>query len=328
MADFTPSIARPCPVRVRLCSSMSPPSPMPETPLSELLSPAILSRISDYHLLAKTAVEGLISGLHRSRCRGTGSEFMQYRSYAPGDDLKYLDWKLLARQGKACSKVYQEETNLRCAILLDASASMAYQGDKAPCSKFRYAAMIAACLAYLARSQGDQAGIFVYSDTMKMATPPGSHAGSLPKILAGLERISPDGKADHALALRQSEEYLKGRSLVIWLSDFQGFEDQLGKALRRFRFSGHDGLVCQILDEDELTLPFNETLRFVDSESNHEITTTSNLIRDVYKKRMNDFLDRTRKHCLDQQTDYLLAASSDNIGYLLSAWLHKREGLR
>jgi len=205
---------------------------------------------------------------------------------------------------------------------------MDYKGEKAPCSKFRYAAIIAACMAYLARSQGDQVGLFIYSDTMKMATPPGSHAGNLPKILAGLEKITPEGKADHALAMRHTEEYLKRRSLVIWLSDFQGFEDQLGKALRRFRFSDHDGLVCQILDDDELTLPFNETLRFVDSQSNLEITTTASLIRDVYKKRMDDFLDRTRRHCLDQQTDYLLAATADNIGYLLAAWLHKREGLR
>lgn len=300
---------------------------MPEIPLSELLSPAILSRISDYHLLAKTAVEGLMSGLHRSHCRGTGNEFLQYRSYVPGDDLKYLDWKLLARQGKACSKVFQEETNLRCAILLDASASMDYQGQKAACSKFRYAAILAACLAYLARSQGDQVGLFVYSDTLKIATPPGNSAGSLPKILSELEQIKPGGIADHALAMRQTEEFLSRRSLLVWLSDFQGFEEQLGKALRRFRFSGHDGLVCQVLDDDELTLPFNETLRFVDSENNREITTTAGLVREVYQKRLNSFLSRTRKHCLDQQTDYLLAPSSENIGYLLSAWLHKREGL-
>lgn len=301
---------------------------MPEIPLSELLSPAILARVSDYHLLAKTAVEGLISGLHRSYCRGVGSEFMQYRSYVPGDDLKYLDWKLLARQGKACSKVYHEETNLRCAILLDASASMAYQGGKAPCSKFRYAAIIAACLAYLARSQGDQIGIFVYSDSMKLSTPLGGSAGTLAKILAGLGQIAPSGTADHSLAMQQVEEYLNRRSLVVWLSDFQDFESQLGKALSRFHFSGHDGMVCQILDDDELTLPFNETLRFVDSETNREITTTSSLIREIYKKRMHDFLSSTRRHCLDQQTDYLLASSSDNVGYLLSAWLHKRERLR
>ena len=117
---------------------------MPEIPLSILLSPQILTQISDYHLLAKTAVEGLLAGVHRSICRGSGSEFMQYRAYTPGDDLKFLDWKLLARLGKPYSKIYHQETNLRCAIILDASATIDYQGKETPCSKYRYAALLAA----------------------------------------------------------------------------------------------------------------------------------------------------------------------------------------
>jgi len=301
---------------------------MPEIPLSILLSPTTLTQISDYHLLAKTAVEGLLAGMHRSTCRGSGSEFMQYRAYTPGDDLKFLDWKLLARLGKPYSKVYQEETNLRCAIILDASASMAYKGKNAPCSKFRYAALLAACLAYLAQHQGDQIGLFVYSDTMQCLLPPGENGSGLPRVLAALEKCRPAGRAEHGTTWQQVSELLPRRSLVVWLSDFQEFELQVGRSLQQFRFAGHDCLACQILDQDELTLPFQDTLSFVDSESNREITTTANLVREVYRQRLQDFLATTRRQCLDAQTDYLLANTSDNLGYLLAAWLHKREALR
>ncbi|NLZ64604.1 MAG: DUF58 domain-containing protein [Lentisphaerae bacterium] len=300
---------------------------MPETPLSILLSPQTLTQISDYHLLAKTAVEGLLTGLHRSLCRGSGSEFMQYRAYTPGDDLKFLDWKLLARLGKPYSKVYHEETNLRCAIILDASASMAYQGKDAPCSKFRYAALLAACLAYLAYHQGDQVGLFAYGSEMQCLLPPGESSGGLARVLAALENCRPSGRAEHGAAWQQVNEMLPRRSMLVWLSDFHEFESQLGRTLQQFRFAGHDCLACQILDQDELTLPFQETLSFIDSESNQEITTTVHLVREKYRQRMQDFLDSTRRQCLDTRTDYLLASTSDNLGYLLAAWLHKREAL-
>ncbi len=301
---------------------------MPETPLSILLSPETLTQISDYHLLAKTAVEGLLAGMHRSICRGSGNEFMQYRAYTPGDDLKFLDWKLLARLGKPYSKVYHEETNLRCAIILDASASMAYKGKEAPCSKFRYAALLAACLAYLAQHQGDQIGLFAYGETMQCLLPPGDGSSSLARVLSALEQCRPAGRAEHGVAWQQVNELLPRRSLLVWLSDFQEHEQQVGRSLQQFRFAGHDCLACQILDQDELTLPFQETLSFVDSESNREITTTANLVREVYQQRMQDFLATTRQQCLDTQTDYLLTNTSDNLGHILAAWLHKREALR
>lgn len=300
---------------------------MAEIPLSELLSPETLSSINDYLLLAKTAVEGLLSGLHRSHSKGSGSEFLQYRDYVPGDELKYLDWKLLAKHNKACCKVFYEESNLDCVILLDASASMAYQGNNAVCSKFRYAAIIAACIAYLAKKQGDRIGLCVYADQIKNIISPTNENANLARLLVTLENIKAEGVANQNAALQFVEEYLQKKSLIVWLSDFQGLEENLAKNLRQLRFAGHDNFLCQILDEDELKLPFNETLRFVDSENNREITTNAALIREEYKERMNNFLDSIRKSSLNEESDFLLASSSDNIGNLLAAWLHKRERL-
>ncbi|NMA43941.1 MAG: DUF58 domain-containing protein [Oligosphaeraceae bacterium] len=299
---------------------------MSDTPLSVLLSPQLLARIDDYRLLARVAVEGLLAGLQRSRKAGGGCEFLQYREYVAGDELKYLDWKLLARQGKAYTKQFQQETNMRCAILIDASASMGYRGEKAACEKFRYAAIIAACIAYLAQKQGDQVSLCVYADT-ELLSQPGSRNYSVGGLLSALGRISVAGTTDHELAVQFVDKALKRRSLIVWLSDFHHYETQLGDSLSRFRLSGHDSMLCQVLDEDELNLPFNRTLRYVDSESNREISTNAGLIRQAYKQRLGRFLEDTRRCCLEQQCDYLLACTADNIGELLAAWLDKREGM-
>jgi uncharacterized protein (DUF58 family) len=303
------------------------PAFMPDASLNELLSPTLLSRIADYALLARLAVEGYMSGLHRSTTKGYGSEFEQYRSYSSGDDLKYIDWKLFARSGKLYAKVFQEETSMRCAVLLDASASMAYQGQGAACSKYRYAAMLAACFTYLAQRQGDQLGLFIYADEMLYATARGQREGQLRQSAAHLSRVQPAGVAYHDAAMVQAENYLGRRGLLIWLSDFHGAEDSLTRQLRRLRAAQRDGLLCQILDRDEIDLPFTDTLRFVDSENGDEITTAPGEVCTDYQLRMQGFMDAVRQDCLNNNSDYLLSATDGNLAELLSAYLHRREAL-
>ena len=296
-----------------------------EPTLSELLSPALLSRIGDFSLMARIAVEGFLTGGHRSVCRGYGGEFLQYRAYAPGDDLKYVDWKLFARQDKVCMKVFQEETNMRVALVLDASASMDYKGDGAVCSKFAYAAIMAACLAYLARRQGDQVGLFIYADKMLSQTSSSQQAESLGAMLAELSRIKPGGIADHSTAWAQASDYLKGRGLMVLMSDFHGFEDQLAKHLRMLRFGHRDAMLFQILDHDEISLPFNEATNFADSETDERIAATPSLVAEEYAQRMARFIESVRSDCLSTQTDYLLADTSQSIENVLSAFLNHRK---
>lgn len=300
---------------------------MPDAPLSELLSPALLSRIADYGLLSRLAVDGYMSGLHRSTAKGYGSEFVQYRGYSSGDDPKYIDWKLYARRGKLYTKVFQEETTMRCALLIDASASMAYRGKDAVCSKYRYAAMVAACFAYLAQRQGDRLGLFVYADDMLYATARGQREGQLRRVTEQLSRVKPAGVAYHDAALVQVEEFLGRRGLLVWLSDFHGADDGLARQVRRLRAAHRDCLVCQVLDRDEIDLPFADTLRFVDSENGDEITTAPGEVCADYQERMQAFMAGIRQDCLNNNTDYLLTATDENLADVLGAYLHRREAL-
>lgn len=300
---------------------------MPETKLAELLSPETLARIDNYALLARLVVEGFISGLHRSLYHGFGSEFFQYRSYVPGDDLKYVDWKVYGRQDKFYTKVFQEETNMNCIVLLDASESMAYRGRRAACSKLQYGCMIAASLAYLASRQGDNVGLYAYGDRLMASVPPGRRTGGLQRVMTELQRLRPSGVADHESTLNLVGEKFRRRGLVVTISDMHGLEGSLARHIKRFRFAHHDCIVFQVLDDDELDLPFHRTTRFVDSETSAQTATAPDLIRAGYQHSVSEFVSAIREACLSERADYLLARTSDHLGNLLAAYLHRREAL-
>lgn len=295
--------------------------------VGDLLSPETLARIDNYSLLARVVVEGFLCGLHRSLYQGFGSEFFQYRNYVPGDDPKYVDWKVYGRLNRFFTKVFQEETNLNCTLVLDTSASMAYQGERSRCSKLRYAAMLAACLAYLARRQGDSVGFCAYSAGLNAWIPPGRQHDGAQRVFTELQRITAAGVANHQTAMHFVGENLRRRGLVVLISDFHGVEDGLDAIVRRLRFAHHDCLAFQVLDRDELDLPFGRTVRFVDSENGQELTTAPDLIRNGYERAMETFLDRVRSVCLGQQVDYLAVPTTEALGHLLAAYLHRREAL-
>ena len=301
---------------------------MPEPNIAQSLSPATLARIDNYSLIARVVVEGFISGLHRSLYQGFGSEFFQYRNYVPGDDLKYVDWKVFARRNKFYTKIFQEETNMNCCLVLDTSASMGYHGERAPCSKLRYASMIAACLAYLASRQGDNVGFYAYNDGLVSCLHPKRQASGLQHLFAELQRLTPSGTADYSKPLGVIAESFRRRGIVVLLSDFIGAENALPSVLKRFRFEHHECVVLQIMDPDELDLPFSKTLRFVDSETSAQIVTAPALVRESYTRQMTDFLEQIRLLCLEQQVDYLRVQTSDDLGNMMGAYLHRREALR
>ena len=301
---------------------------MPERTIAELLSPAALARIDDYAFLARVVVEGFVSGLHRSLYQGFGSEFFQYRSYVPGDDPKYVDWKVYGRRDKFFTKMFQEETNMNCSIILDASASMGYQGTQAPCSKLRYACMVAACLAYLTTRQGDNIGFHAYNENVVSSIAPGHRTGGLQRILTELYRIKPQGVANHGPVLNYLAENFQRRGLIVLLSDLLDAEDVLETLLKRFRFAHHECVVFQILDQDEVDFPFARTTRFVDSETGATITTAPSLVQQSFVKSMSELINRARLMCFEQQVDYLTVRTSDNLGNMLAAYLHRRESFK
>lgn len=299
-----------------------------KTPAAELLSPATLARIDNYSLLAKTAVEGFLSGLHRSLSHGTGGEFLQYRNYTPGDDLKYVDWKVYSRQNKFHTKVFREETNMNLSLVLDASASLAYVGSRAPCGKWRYASMVAACLAYMASRQGDNVGLYLYNQGIIQALDPSRSPGQLQRIFASLAREEPNGSADHPRAWNYLTNHFRSRGMVVFLSDFLEADDSLPPLLKRLRYAHHDCLAIQVLAPDELDLPFDRSTEFIDAEGGARIDTYPDSVRGDYIRAMNDFLARLSESMKKSQVDFLRLNTSDSLAHSLATYLHKRDSLR
>ena len=292
---------------------------------SQLLDPAHLSALANYSLMAKIAVEGYLSGLHRSLFHGFGSEFQQYRPYTPGEDLRTIDWKVYARRERLQTRLYEEETNMNCSLLVDTSASMNYQGERAVCSKFHYAGMLAATLAYLASRQGDNAGLYLYSDDLHEALPPGNRSARLAAIHHALARVQPGGSADHTRAFDYLGHHLRGRGLVVVISDMLEAEEALPSLLARVRIRHYDVLALQILDPDEIEFPRDKAARFRDLESGRECLTSPSAVAESYDKAMAAASGRLRRALSGSRVEYCRLSTRDSLGEALARYLHHRQ---
>jgi len=293
----------------------------------DLLDPAYLASLNDFQLMSRVAVDGFMSGMHRSHSHGAGMEFLQYRNYSQGEDLKYLDWKVLAKSDKLYTKVYQEETNMNCYLVLDTSASMQYQGSRAACSKLHYASIVAACIAQLVSRQGDNVGLFAYSDQLHESAEMGGRLGQVDRILQALTRLKPTGEAQHEAMLQSFLHHFKTRGTVIYISDMLEGEDVLPQLLRNFRINKSDCLAIQVLDPDELDLPQERVTRYLDSEQEGEVTTYPKTARAVYQERMEAFQERLKKGLAQSQVDFLQLLTTDSVGVSLARYFDHR-GLR
>ncbi len=299
-----------------------------ESAFFELLAPEDLARIDDYAFLARTVVENVLAGLHQSIRQGYGSEFFQYRSYVPGDPIKYLDWKVFARSDRFYIKRFQEETNMNVVVFLDASASMAYRGARAPCTKLRYAAMLAACVAYLARRQGDRIGLYAYAETPAIAIAPGMRGTHLRRIFSELSRLEPRGAADHAGMVEAFLQRAPRRGAVWIVSDLLESETELPRILKSLEAAGMESVVVQVLDPDELDLPFRGPVRFVDAESRGTIVAAAEAVARDYRREMSEFMARVARITREHGADFLRAETRENLGLLLAAYLHTRSAKR
>jgi len=289
-----------------------------------LLDPKVLSRVSNYPLLARTTVEGFISGLHRSLYHGFGSEFVQYRHYMRGDDLKYLDWKVLARQDKLQIKVFQEETNTNCYVVLDCSASMAYAGESG-ISKLHYGSTVAAALAYLVTRQGDNIGMSAYSEQLLTSIPPGHRSGQFNTICEELARLKAAGACQHAGTFDRLGESFSRRGLIVLIGDFLDPDPALRQGISRLRFSNHDCVLIQILHEDEVNFSFDKTIHFVDSETQEELITAPEVVRKQYQEGLQAALDDLRRFCLANEIDHVRLHTGEPLDAALATYLHRRE---
>jgi uncharacterized protein (DUF58 family) len=293
------------------------------------LKPEILARIVPLGLRAQRVMEGAMSGLHRSPLHGQSVEFADYREYAPGDDLKRLDWRAYARSNRYYIKRYEEETNFRATLLVDASASMRYgraaARGEAAFTKFGYAATLAASLAMLCIKQRDAVGLALFDSVERSWLRPSAAQSQLTKILDTLQAAKPDRTTDLGSVLLKIANQINSRGVVVVVSDLLCDLDAFYKALGRLQYQGHDILIFHVLDREEIDLPFNDSVLFKDIEGTEELFAEPWAFRKAYKQAMESFIHDVGSRCRTAGIDYLQLTTSDDLGAALSQFLHQRQ---
>jgi uncharacterized protein (DUF58 family) len=285
--------------------------------------PRVLAGISNLSLRARWVVEGVMSGVHRSRSKGFSVEFEEHREYSPGDEIRRIDWKALGKFDRYFIKEYEDETNLRAYLLLDSSASMDYASDGV--TKFDYGCTLTASLAYLILRQQDAAGVVTFSDRIDAFVPPRAKRDYLSQILHALENRGPAGETDVGKILEEIAGQIKRRGLVVLVSDLLDEPDKILKGLRLFRFKGNDVIVFHLLDPAELELPFEGNILFEDLEQlNLKVVADPRAIRNTYRDVVAEFINRMRKECHDSIIDYQLISTSTPLDQALASYLSWR----
>ncbi len=301
--------------------------------MSTLLDPAVVARLKNMELRARLIVEGFITGLHKSPYHGFSVEFAEHRPYNPGDELRRLDWKVLAKTDRPYVKMFEEETNLRQHVVLDTSASMRYQG-KAGLTKLQYGAYLAAALHLLMLRQRDASGLIAFDEHVHTVIRPSASMAHLRSLLVTLEKLLDATPATprrtHAVqALAEVAERIGRRSLVVFITDLfedAGAHDDLLRSLRRLRHQGHEVLVFHVLDSaTERRLDFdNVPVRFIDAETGEEMSFQPGQLQASYADAVAQFAERFRRGCLEQHIDFVEIDTGAPFSDALLAYLNKR----
>jgi uncharacterized protein (DUF58 family) len=291
-------------------------------PTLSSIDPAQLAKIVDLQLLARTVVEGMLSGLHRSPHSGSSIEFAQYRPYAQGDDPRFIDWNLYGRTDRLHIKQFQEETNLRCTLILDCSASMGY--GSGGLTKFQYARMLTACMAMILHKQRDAVGFIAHHEELLDYVPPRTVPHHLNRILVDLDNLEPAGQTDAAGALHYLGDVLQPRGMVVLISDLLHPVEETIDHLKSLRARRHDVVVMQISDPAEQTFPFDKTTTFVDMESGNEQYAVPDLVREQYLANRESHFALLRKECLATEIDLAEFTTDESLDHALYFFLRHR----
>jgi uncharacterized protein (DUF58 family) len=297
---------------------------MPDS--KRFLHPEAIKRIARLDLRARHIVEGFLSGMHRSPYFGQSVEFLQHREYVPGDDLRHVDWKVWARQDRLYVKQFEEDTNLRCTMVVDVSRSMQY--GNGTLNKYEYAATIASSLAYLVLQQQDAVGCITFDEKVRMRIPIRSKRNHIHSVIESLNVETPRDKTDVYDVLRTITETVPRRGMIVLVSDLLGDVDGILKGLKLLRQRGHDVLVFHVMDDDELDFEFNGPMRFDGLESDDFLNCNPRALREGYLEALNDFLDRVRRQCAQNIVDYALIRTSDPLDAVLAKYLSSRMSVR
>jgi len=292
------------------------------TPANRFIDPKVLLKIQNLELCARTVVEGFVQGLHRSPYTGFSVDFASYRQYMPGDEIRRIDWNVYARSDRLYIKLYEGETNTRVLVLLDISGSMNYgSGD---IKKIDYARIMAACLTYFAHHQRDGVGLLTFDTDIRAHVPSSRRRGQLLTILSEIDRIQPSALTEFKKPLRFLAEYLTRRGLIVVISDLYDEPDNIIAGLKALKAKGNDIIVFHIMDNFELTFPFEDTAQFEDMETRKKLHVIPEYLRKQYLVIINEHMERIRKELSGARIDYCLMDTSKPLDVGLFNYLAAR----
>jgi len=293
--------------------------------ISQYLKPESLTKLARMELISRLVVEGFITGMHRSPHRGFSVEFAEHRQYVPGDEIRHINWKTFARSDRYYIKQYEEETNLRGYILLDCSASMAYQSG--PVSKLFYGKCLAAALSYLMLQQQDSAGLITFDREVKTYLPPRANPTHLKAILHQLDQARIGKETSLSTIFHDLAERIRKRGLIIVISDLFDKSKDILSGLTHFRHKKHDVLIFQVLDPDEMDFPFRTWTMFTNLENaDHKLLTEPQRIRAAYMESFGRFTTDLRRGCRQKRIDYQQLNTQTPFDVALAAYLAGRSG--
>jgi uncharacterized protein (DUF58 family) len=310
-----------------------------------LLDPAIIANISKLSLKIKSPAKGVLTGVHKSVYYGSSIEFSEHKEYNQGDEIKFIDWKVFAKSDKYYVKKYEDETNLKCYILLDKSSSMKYKGSEfiQPSgevlsgkeegkekkeekeSKFDYAAKLAATLSYTLLNQQDSVGLVTFNDEITKYVPPRSNMAHLHIILDELSTANEEGRTNLSHVLDELSEKIKGRGLIIIISDLLDEDENVIKHLKLFKSRKHDVIVFHLLHADEVNLPFDRLTLFEELETDGRELADPQLIRDEYTLQIEEFVRKFKRRSRENEIDYYFIDTDDPLDKVVIRFLFRRK---
>lgn len=293
--------------------------------LDKLLPAETLSRISRLEVQARHVVEGFLSGMHQSPVFGQSIEFAQHREYVQGDDVRRIDWKVWSKTDKYYLKLYEEETNLRTTILVDASESMQFGSGKQ--TKYDFACSVAAALTYLLLRQQDAVSLSVFDEEVRTRVPSRSRRNHLGSVLSVLAVEKPKKKTNMFGLLKTVADEKSQKGMVVLISDLFADRDELFRGLKLLRQRGHDVLLFHVLDDQELDFNFTGTTRFEGLESEDKLTCDPRSLREGYLAALHEFLDDIRRRCARNVIDYQTLRSSQPLDAALRHYMNHRVGM-
>ncbi|MGH9612468.1 MAG: DUF58 domain-containing protein [Bryobacteraceae bacterium] len=291
---------------------------------NRFLDPKVLAEIASLDLIAKTVVDGFISGLHKSPDFGFSQEFAEYRAYTPGDDLRHVDWNVFARTERAYLKRYRGETNTQVTVLLDASASMGYRSGAV--SKLEYAKYLASSLVYLAHLQRDAAGLVVFHDEVAYFARPSGRQGQLMRLLHGIESAQLGKRTNFARPFFELQQFLRRRGITILISDFFEDPDVIVRTVQPLRFRGNELVLFHVLDRNELEPSLRAPAVLIDMETDAAIEATPEYAQNEYRGKISAHIDALRSKAQSAGLDYFLMPTDRPLDEGLREYFTIRQG--